>query len=78
MAYVTTTIHCASCGADLEIVLSAPEPGSLADYFAGLTIGIGGTPIPPDTTTCPHCGGDIGDHSGDGDDPDIRHERGED
>jgi rRNA maturation protein Nop10 len=72
MAYVTSRIHCASCGEDLEIVYSAPEPGSLADHFAALMVGIGGAPISPDTTICPLCGGDIGDHSGDADDPDLR------
>jgi rRNA maturation protein Nop10 len=69
MAYQSSRIQCASCGQDLEIVFSAPAPGSLSDYFAGLTVGIAGTPIAPDTTTCPHCGGDIGAHCGNGDEP---------
>jgi hypothetical protein len=65
--YLSSHIHCASCCADLEIIFSAPGPGSQTDYFAA--VGIAATPIAPDTTTCPHCGGYIGDHSGDGDDP---------
>ena len=72
MAYISSSIHCHSCGADLEIIYRAPTPGSLADYFTSLTAGIVGAPIAPGTTICPHCGGDIGDHSGDGDDPDER------
>jgi len=72
MPYVTSRIRCASCGEYLEIVFCAPEPGSTVDYFAALEMGIAGTPISPDATTCPHCGGDIGDHSGDGDDPELR------
>jgi hypothetical protein len=67
--YVTSRIHCASCGEDLEIIYSAPTPGTPADYFAALEIGVAGTPIDPDTTTCPHCGGYIGDHAGVGDGP---------
>ena len=70
--YITSRVHCASCGESLEIVYSAPEPGTLTDYFAGLTAGIAGAPISPETRTCPRCGGDIGDHSGDGDDPDAK------
>jgi hypothetical protein len=69
MAYVTSRIHCAACGEDLEIIFSAPKPESLGDFFASLEIGIAGAPISPDTTTCPLCGGSIGDHSGDGDGP---------
>jgi hypothetical protein len=60
---IASSFQCPSCEHDLAVVFSTPEPDSVIEAIVG--INTFGTPISPTTTACPHCGGSIGDHSGD-------------
>ena len=63
---MTVKTTCRSCGQVLVIVASAPEPGSLADYFAAVEMdALPGPAIGPNEP-CPHCGTALKD-----DDPDA-------
>ena len=60
---------CRSCGQPVAVVVSAPEPGSLADYFGQLEIDTIPDPVITSDEPCPRCGtalneGEDAEHGG--------------
>ena len=53
---VTAKKTCVGCGQEFVVVLSAPKPGTVADWFAGIEMAaLPGPAIGPDEP-CPTCG----------------------
>ncbi len=47
---------CQSCGQSVAVVLLAPDPGSLTDYFAQIEIEAISDPLVGPDEPCPKCG----------------------